>query len=140
MGHSPEQQLDSRSPVKIQPPFETLLACEGVTRINIAAKQVLFYRGHLPPGLFILLRGAVSVDRGVAGEETLQLDATQRPHLLPPLAQLEQPASGTVALVEDGELIYVPRSIAMELALGDLQISKLVALLHAIDQGQDVPH
>jgi hypothetical protein len=72
--------------------------------------QILFYPRHTPPGLFIVLAGALRRFGTGDGE---RLEAGTSPFAVPALEELAGPASAGIVAETDVEMLFVPRSVAM---------------------------
>jgi len=95
---------------------EALEAFQDVIRIRASAGQYVFYSRHVPPGLFLVLDGAVSVLRG-GGREDLpalgSLDTSGGVFLVPSLDELDEPAGAGVVVEREAEMLFIPRSLAL---------------------------
>jgi hypothetical protein len=85
---------------------------EGFAHLQLRGPQVLLYRDHQPPGLFLLVGGAVSLDPGEGPPERVEA-ARSGPRLLTPLDELELPSPVAIAINDRAELYYVPRSVLL---------------------------
>lgn len=95
---------------------ELLESFQDVIRIRAQAGQFVFYSRHIPPGLFLVLDGAVAVLRG-GGREDLPalgtLDAAGGAFFVPALDELDQPAGAGVVVEREAEMLFIPRSLAL---------------------------
>ena len=79
--------------------------------LHVLAGQVLVYREHRAPGLFVLLEGAVDLGETRNGGRHRQ-DARRRgPFMLPSLDRLGEPMDETLTIAEDAELLFVPGTL-----------------------------
>lgn len=90
--------------------IDRIAASEGWARLLLRGPQVLLYRDHQPPGLFLLVGGAVSLDPGEGPPEQIEA-ARSGPCLLTPLDELEGPSPVAIAISDRAELYFVPRSV-----------------------------
>jgi hypothetical protein len=77
---------------------------EGRT-LQLPAGQVLFYRGHLAPGVFVVLTGSVA--REAHGQEAQVLPA---PRVLPLPGELGIRSVATLRIAADAEALFFARS------------------------------
>lgn len=70
--------------------------------------QVLLYAGHEPPGIFVVVRGTVRVDRPRRGR--YELDAREVSFCLPEPRAIDDRARDEFSLAGETHLLYVPRS------------------------------
>lgn len=92
---------------------EALAALRGlpdVSALQGAEGQVLLYAGHFPPGLFLLLSGALRLD--TAGAPSA-VRANGTPLVVPPLAELDLPSACDVVVSAACDLLAIPRSLAL---------------------------
>ncbi len=83
------------------------------------AGQVLVYRGHLPGGCYVLLRGELALDPGAAVAAGCGV-------VVPPPAELDLPAARTLrAGAADCRLLFVPRSLALHDARARRLLSRI---------------
>lgn len=96
--------------------IDALETFQDVIRIRARAGQYVFYSRHVPPGLFLVLDGAVAVLRG-GGREDLPalgtLDAAGGAFFLPALDELNEPAGAGVVVEREAEMLFIPRSLAL---------------------------
>lgn len=93
-----------------------LAAVPDVTRIQGHPGQVILYPGHYPPGVFVVLSGALKrLPRGGDGHvrPAEVLAAGRRVFLVPDPEELEAPVSSGVEVLEESEILFVPRSLAL---------------------------
>jgi hypothetical protein len=89
-----------------------------VSRLTGAAGQVLLYAGHFPPGLFVLLGGALRLEDPAArsrgtGPSPAGVETGGLPALVPPLEELELPSTKDVVVSAECDLLAIPRSLAL---------------------------
>jgi hypothetical protein len=98
--------------------LDELSRLPDVSRLAGGAGQVLLYAGHFPPGLFVLLGGALRLEdpsarsRG-AGPPAAGVETGGRPALVPPLEELELPSTRDVVVGAECDLLAIPRSLAL---------------------------
>jgi len=98
--------------------LDELSRLPDVSRLTGAAGQVLLYAGHFPPGLFLLLDGALRLEdpaarsRG-AGPAAAGAEAGGPPALVPPLEELELPSTKDLVVSAECDLLAIPRSLAL---------------------------
>lgn len=95
---------------------ELLESFQDVIRIRAQAGQFVFYSRHIPPGLFLVLDGAVAVLRGGGREDLPALgtqDATGGAFFVPALDELDEPAGAGVVVEREAEMLFIPRSLAL---------------------------
>lgn len=100
--------------------LEELSRLPDVSRLTGTAGQVLLYAGHFPPGLFVLLGGALRLEDPAARPRVhgrpahpAAVEPGGAPALVPPLDELELPSTRDVIVSADCELLAVPRSLAL---------------------------
>ena len=89
----------------------------GATRLSLPVGQVLLYREHRPPGVFVVLSGALEIprERGRRRPVPARLSGSPgRPALLPRPERLEEPSADTWTVAEQAEVLYLPRSLVNE--------------------------
>lgn len=89
----------------------------GATRLKLPAGQVLLYREHAPPGVFVLISGVIEVpeERGRRRPSPWRLEATaSRPRLLPEPRRLLEPSPETWVVASDARVLYLPRTLVHE--------------------------
>jgi hypothetical protein len=91
-----------------------------VSRLVGTAGQVLVYAGHFPPGLFVLLGGALRLEDPAArsrgngpGSSPARVETGDLPALVPPLEELELPSTKDVVVSAECDLLAIPRSLAL---------------------------
>ncbi len=93
-----------------------LEALPDVARISGRPGQVILYPGHTPPGVFVVLAGAVKrVPERWAGHPRPAevLDAAQGAFVVPDPAELDRPAACGLEIVSSAKLLFVPRSLIL---------------------------
>jgi hypothetical protein len=86
----------------------------GVEEILRRKGQVLVYRGHFAPGLYVATRGAVGLypsERFLQTAErhpAIEIDA---PFIFPVLDELEWPMGVTAAITRDAQFLFAPRAV-----------------------------
>ena len=94
-----------------------LQSLDGATDLRLPPGQVLLYREHVPPGVFVLVSGIIEVpeERGHHRPSPWRLEAlTSRPALLPDPAALEEPSPETWVVSEPARVLYLPRTLVQE--------------------------
>ncbi len=89
---------------------------QDVIRVRAQVGQYVFYSRHFPPGLFLVLDGAVAVLRGAGREDLPALgtqDAAGGAFFVPTLEELEEPAGAGVVVEREAEMLFIPRSLAL---------------------------
>lgn len=100
---------------------------EGVARVRMTAGQVLMYQDHLAPGVFVLVSGSVKLEGPADRARATVLRAGPGPvPVLPDPAELERPQEATTTMLEESDLLFVPRS----LATSEDRAGELVRALH----------
>ncbi len=112
---------DGRPPVPLPLPataspsdMQHLETLEGVTLMKMAAGQVLVYREHRSPGIFMVLSGRIEVpdERGQRRPSPHRAEALPgRPVLIPGPDTVDEPFSHTWAVTEAAEVLYLPRTL-----------------------------
>jgi hypothetical protein len=95
-------------------PLERLASVPDVIRARRPAGQVLVYAGHVPQGLFVLLEGRLRLEGEVdeGGEaRVVEVVSGGRPLLTVAPTALGDPATTTLVLETDAEVVCVPRSL-----------------------------
>jgi len=97
--------------------LDELSRLPDVSRVSGTAGQVLLYAGHFPPGLFVLLGGALRLEdpaaRSRGGPTPPGVESGGLPALVPPLEELELPSTKDVVVSAACDLLAVPRSLAL---------------------------
>ena len=98
--------------------LDELSRLPDVSRLAGAAGQVLLYAGHFPPGLFVLLGGALRLEDPAArprgtGPSPAGVETGGLPALVPPLEELELPSTKDVVVSAECDLLAIPRSLAL---------------------------
>lgn len=91
-----------------------LEAFEGATRLRMPAGQVLVYREHRSPGLFVLLSGRIEVpeEKGQRRPSPHRAEAQPgRPVLLPRTEAIDERFTHTWAVADTADVIYLPRTL-----------------------------
>ncbi len=94
--------------------LQQLKTLEGVTLIRMAAGQVLVYREHRSPGVFMLISGKIEVpdERGQRRPSPHRAEALPgRPVLIPGPDTVDEPFSHTWAVTDAAEVLYLPRTL-----------------------------
>jgi len=95
---------------------EVLTTLPDVIRLSAHAGQVLFYPRHTPPGLFVVVRGAVgrfaagTLPEAACGD---RLDAAAGAFAVPAPGELAGPARAGLRAATDVEILFVPRSVVL---------------------------
>lgn len=76
--------------------------------MKLPAGQVLLYRGHVPPGVFVALSGTLRMSG--AGGPDLALHA---PCLVPDPHEMHRSCERTVVLSTDIHALFLPRSVVL---------------------------
>jgi len=88
-----------------------------VARTRVLAGQVLLYPGHTPPGLFVVLEGALRRLAATPGAGFRPvgppLDATLRAFVVPSAAELARPAARGLVVERDAWILFLPRSLIL---------------------------
>lgn len=88
-----------------------LAGLPDATRVTLRAGQVLYYRDHLPPGIFVLERGELDSDAsGEGGHRLPALPAGATARVLPHPADLGRRSPVTITAATDTTALFVPRS------------------------------
>lgn len=88
----------------------------GVSRIRYPAGIVVVYSGHWPPGLFLVLNGAVGwYDSDTANPAARRSGSSSAdaPFMVPSLRSVNAPMPATVIAEEPLEMLSVPRSLVL---------------------------
>ena len=89
---------------------DALTAVPDVTPLQLRTGQVLVYPRHVPPGIFVVLAGALR-RFGETGE-TLE-PVVMAPFAVPGADELVEPAYRGISAVTDVETLFVPRSVLL---------------------------
>lgn len=82
---------------------------DGKQRLRLPAGQVLIYRGHTAPGVFVFLSGCVHSGARVWRGN----DAYQTLLVVPEVSALDSPLPESVTVEDDATAIFVPRSVVL---------------------------
>jgi CRP-like cAMP-binding protein len=106
--------MDRLAQQKVRDYFEAVALCwsewiSSGTHISFRPGQVIFYQGHVPNGVYILLSGDVVASRGESGREQTVANIPLKSliGLDPLLAESEYPYSAIVQ--SEAELVFIPR-------------------------------
>lgn len=88
---------------------EELGLYDGKQRLRLPAGQVLIYRGHTAPGVFVFLSGCVHSGARVWRGN----DAYQTLLVVPEVSALDSPLLESVTVEDDATAIFVPRSVVL---------------------------
>jgi hypothetical protein len=82
--------------------------------MRLPAGQVLVYRDHRSPGVYVLLSGRIVADApnpgGARGQRRLEA-SPGRPILLPRPEALDEPFGETWTVAERADALFLPRSL-----------------------------
>jgi len=82
---------------------------DGVHCVRLSAGQVLIYRGHTAPGVFVFLSGCVH-----SGARVWRSNDSDQPFLVvPEVAALDSPLPESVTIEDDAAALFVPRSVVL---------------------------
>ena len=81
---------------------------DGVQRVRLPAGQVLIYRGHTAPGVFVFLSGCVHF-----GARVWRSTDAYQPFLIPEVSALDSPLPENVTVEDDATALFVPRSVVL---------------------------
>jgi hypothetical protein len=81
----------------------------GEQRLRLPAGQVLIYRGHTAPGVFVFLSGCVHSGARVWRSN----DADQSLLVVPEVSALDSPLPESVTVEDDATALFVPRSVVL---------------------------
>jgi hypothetical protein len=95
---------------------QALEAFADVIPLSARAGQVLVYPRHTPPGVFIVLEGALrrfapSGQGKDVGSD--RIDAVAGPFAIPDPAELDEPAHAGLAADSDARILFIPRSVVL---------------------------
>ncbi len=88
---------------------EELGPYDGEQRLRLPAGQVLIYRGHTAPGVFVFLSGCVHSGARVWRSN----DAHQTLLVVPEVSALDSPLPESVTVEEDATALFIPRSVVL---------------------------
>ncbi len=88
---------------------EELGLYDGEQRLGLRAGQVLIYRGHTAPGVFVFLSGCVRSGARVWRSN----DAYQSLLVVPEVSALDSPLPESVTIEDDATALFVPRSVVL---------------------------
>ncbi len=88
---------------------EELGLYDGEQRLRLPAGQVLIYRGHTAPGVFVFLSGCVHSGARVWRSN----DAYQTLLVVPEVSALDSPLPESVTVEDDATALFVPRSVVL---------------------------
>jgi len=107
-------RMDKLAQQKVREYFDSVVSrwSEWISRgthISFRPGQVVFYQGHVPNGVYILLSGDVVATRGELGREQTVANIPLKSliGLDPLLAESEYPYSAIVQ--SEAELVFIPR-------------------------------
>ncbi len=80
----------------------------GVQWLRLPAGQVLIYRGHTAPGVFVFMSGCIH--RGARVWRSRDAD---QPFLIPQVSALDSPLPESVTIEDDATALFVPRSVVL---------------------------
>ena len=93
---------------------------DGVHRLRLPAGQVLIYRGHTAPGVFVFLSGCVHF-----GTRVWRSTDAYQPFLIPEVSALDSPLPESVTIEEDATALFVPRSVVLR----ELSVQQLLQII-----------
>ena len=93
---------------------------DGVQRLGFPAGQVLAYRGHQAPGVFVFLSGCIR-----SGACVWRSNDAHQPFLVPEVSDLDSPLPENVTIEEDATALFVPRSVVHR----ELSVQQLLQIL-----------
>jgi len=79
---------------------------DGVQPLRLPAGQVLIYRGHQAPGIFVFLSGCIRF-----GARVWRNNDADHPFLVPAVSDLDSPLPESVTIENDATALFVPRSV-----------------------------
>ena len=88
---------------------EELGLYDGEQRLRLPAGQVLIYRGHTAPGVFVFLSGCVRSGARVWRSN----DAYQSLLVVPEVSALDSPLPESVTIEDDATALFAPRSVVL---------------------------
>ena len=87
---------------------EELGLYDGEQRLRLPAGQVLIYRGHTAPGVFVFLSGCVH-----SGARVWRSNDADQPLLVPEVSDLDSVLPESVTIEDDATALFVPRSVVL---------------------------
>ncbi len=87
---------------------EELGLYDAEQQLRLPAGQVLIYRGHTAPGVFVFLSGRVHF-----GAHVWRSNDTYQPLLIPEVSALDSPLPENVTVEDDATALFVPRSVVL---------------------------
>ena len=93
---------------------------DGVQRLRLPAGQVLVYRGHQAPGVFVFLSGCIR-----SGARVWRSNGAYRPFLVPEVSALDSPLPESVTIEDDATALFVPRSVVLR----ELSVQQLLRFI-----------
>ena len=99
---------------------EELDRYDGVQRLRLPAGQVLIYRGHTAPGVFVFLSGCVH-----SGARVWRSSDAYQPFLVPEVSALHRPLPESVTVEDDATALFVPRSVVLR----ELSVQQLLQII-----------
>jgi hypothetical protein len=102
--------------------FNVLRVAEGVMRVSMPPGQILLYRGHVPLGLYLILKGALELESGAdaASLPGHLLDAKKGAFLFPGFFHMNEPFPTNALVTRKIEFLFIPRSVIHS----DLQVRR----------------
>ena len=88
---------------------EELGLYDGEQPLRLPAGQVLIYRGHTAPGVFVFLSGCVHSGARVWRSN----DAYQTLLVVPEVSALDSPLPESVTIEDDATALFIPRSVVL---------------------------
>ncbi len=93
---------------------------DGVQWLRLPASQVLIYRGHTAPGVFVFLSGCVR-----SGARVWRSNDAYQPFLIPAVSALDSPLPERVTVEDDATALFVPRSVVLR----ELSVQQLLQII-----------
>jgi len=94
---------------------------DGVQWLRLPAGQVLIYRGHQAPGVFVFLSGCIRSGARVWRNN----DAYQPCLVVPEVSALDSPLPESVTIENDATALFVPRSVVLR----ELSVQQLLQMI-----------